>query len=143
MPPNKKPLEEDKAVAALVQQMAGISHEDDESSTQSYNQLQQQRMEDDILFHNTSNDTGKVWKLIVQHRVAPQGFKEKHLLWALHFLKQYSNITVMTSKTLRKWINIVLSTLNALYPHVIKWSNHFTNDRGNNRAWIWRALPPW
>eukprot|EP00536_Pseudo-nitzschia_multiseries_P017761 jgi/Psemu1/52434/gm1.52434_g len=77
--------------------------------------------------------------------VAPNGFKEKHLLWALHFLKQYPNTTVMAStvkpfeqmkttydKTLQKWRNIVLPALNALHPHVIKWSNRFTNDCGND-----------
>lgn len=73
----------------------------------------------------------------MQHGVALKGFaEEKHLLWALHFLKQqYPNITVTAStvkppleqmkttddKTLREWINILaLSTLDALHPRVIK-----------------------
>eukprot|EP00536_Pseudo-nitzschia_multiseries_P012989 jgi/Psemu1/33805/gm1.33805_g len=120
MSPNKKPSKEDKAVAALVQQMAGMAAEG--------------------------------WYEIVEEApnafarlVPPNGFEEKLLLWALHFLKQYPNITVMAStvkpleqmkttdnKTLQKWINITFSALNALHPHVIKWGNCFTNDRGND-----------
>ena len=49
----------------------------------------------------------------------------KHLLWALLFLKQYSNEGVLSSivrttpKTYRKWIWIVIEGLSSRYPNTV------------------------
>eukprot|EP00536_Pseudo-nitzschia_multiseries_P015626 jgi/Psemu1/43262/gm1.43262_g len=142
MPPNK-PSKEVKTVSAFVKQMDGISVKDDmrlskrlQMTSQDFaHQFDTTRMRMTSLQHNCMiSYNSREWKTISFFAIP-----------AIIQAKQYPNITAMASavkpskqmkatdsKTLRKWINIVLSTLDALHPHVIKWSNHFANDCGNN-----------
>lgn len=86
----------------------------------------------------------KIWELIQQHRtVASQKFEEKHLLWGMHYLKEYPNQSVMSGtmktkrdrtapdeKTLRKWIAFAIDAIYDLKETVIVWENRKTNDKG-------------
>ena len=77
----------------------------------------------------------KIWELMMKHCDVPvDKLKQKHLLWTLHHMKQYSTTNTMAAtvkleskttqpaqKTLLKWIPIVLDAIYELVPHVIKW----------------------
>ena len=88
----------------------------------------------------------KIWELIKKHCNVPvDKLKQKHLLWTLHHMKQYTMTNTMAAtvkleskttrpaqKTLIKWIPIVLDAIYELVPHVIKWENRKKGDQGQD-----------
>jgi len=87
----------------------------------------------------------KVWELMREHGTLTEKAKDRHLLWALHYLKEYPSLRVMCStmrmrdetskpddKTLYKWIWIVIEAIADLEKWVILWDNRLKNDRGND-----------
>ena len=90
----------------------------------------------------------KIWELIEANNIeeddVPQRNKKEYLLWALHYLKEYPNQTVMcktmqrqffqkiTEKTLRKWVWYYIKEVRYLEPVVIVWEHRKTNDRGDD-----------
>lgn len=73
------------------------------------------------MFGTDSTIAAAVWNRAARKHLLPRGFKLKHLLWTLTFLKVYSTEGVRSDqcsadeKTMRKWIGkglLVLSELN-------------------------------
>ena len=85
----------------------------------------------------------KIWELINKHETIEGKFQKKHLLWGLHYLKEYPTTSVMCGtmqtekrapdeKTLRKFVSKAIDAIYLLYDKIIVWVNWFTNDKGNN-----------
>ena len=89
----------------------------------------------------------KLWELIWNNNCeATQRLirKKEHLLWALHYMKQAPNFTVLcktikmnakkspTKKTVLKWVWFYVREISALQDQVILWENRKTNDVGND-----------
>ena len=95
----------------------------------------------------------KLWELILakneEEEEDKDGYRDgrlqiknaEHLLWALHYMKQYPNLTVMrktmkkncekngpANKTLLKWIIFYVGELRELESTVIVWEYRKTND---------------
>ena len=90
----------------------------------------------------------KIWDLIVANNIR-NGNENKisnkeHLLWALHYMKQAPNFTVLcktmmantnkcpTKKTVLKWVWFYVREIQALEDTVIVWDHRKTNDRGDD-----------
>jgi hypothetical protein len=87
----------------------------------------------------------KVWELMDIHETINPKVKDRHLLWALHFLKEYPGLRPMCAtvqmpdeqakpdeKTVMKWLWIVIEAIANLKEHVIVWERRKENDRGND-----------
>ena len=86
----------------------------------------------------------KTWELLHEHNTITEKAKDIHLLWGLHYAKEYPNVKAMcktvqmpeTKKpddgTVSKWLWIVLEAIADLQPWVIDWERRKTNDRGND-----------
>ena len=81
----------------------------------------------------------KVWELLHEHQLNDPCANKKHLLWAFHKHKSYSNETTMSSsvrspdeKTFRKWTNTMAMDVGSLSPMVIRWENRKDGDVGND-----------
>jgi hypothetical protein len=68
----------------------------------------------------------EIWQLLQQHNIMPMGGAPKHLLFSLHYMKQYGTEVSMASffscdeKTLRKWAWIFIKAMAKLAPIVIR-----------------------
>merc|ERR1719217_159460 len=87
----------------------------------------------------------KLWELIVENNGGgEERFSMEHLLWALHYLENAPNISVMCTtikrngedcpwkRTALKWIWFYVNELAALEQRVIVWEHRKTNDRGDD-----------
>lgn len=89
----------------------------------------------------------KLWELILENNDGDTNrtSNKEHLLWALHYMKQSPNISVLcktlkkssskvspTRKTVSKWIWFYVNEINALEEKVIVWDHRKTNDRGDD-----------
>lgn len=88
----------------------------------------------------------KAWELMQEHNDPedwPEAAERKHLCWATHKLKQYSEETNMCvtmkgsspkpdEKTFRKWTDFFIDQLSSLEHVVIDWDNRFKNDEGDD-----------
>lgn len=83
----------------------------------------------------------KLWELIVARNTLMKGAKRQHLYWALHYMKQYPDITCMRKtmatagklpdeKTVSKWVWYFISLIEDLEEDIIKWSNRKAVDYG-------------
>ena len=67
-----------------------------------------------------------LWNLLQFHDVLPNGGTITHLLWMLLYLKTYAKwktmkkITNVDPKTLRKWIQLFLKSVELLEPFVVR-----------------------
>lgn len=113
-------------------------------NTESFSEQQR----NSISFFGTEPTTiARLWELILENNdgVLKEGAKREHLLWALHYLKQYPNFKVMrktmkkkkvdklvAQNTMTKWVWYFIYELRDLEHVVILWENRLTNDRGND-----------
>ena len=88
----------------------------------------------------------KLWEMILENNNGDVKIisKKEHLLWALHYMKQSPNITVLcktmkrnyakspTKKTVIKWIWFYVNEIAALEEKVIVWDHRKTHDRGDD-----------
>jgi hypothetical protein len=69
----------------------------------------------------------QLWKRILQKNRGsmPRGASPKHLLWALHFLKDYGMEAVLTTflmadeKTIRKWVWYMVEAIASMDDDVV------------------------
>lgn len=68
----------------------------------------------------------KLWKLLLSHRLLPNGGSLTHLLWTLMFLKVYPTEDVMKKltggtdqKTIRKWVFLFVENISMLEPFLV------------------------
>ena len=88
----------------------------------------------------------KIWELILENNGWDKEIvsNKDHLLWALHYMKQAPNITVLcktmqkngrkmsSKKTVLKWVWFYVNEIQALEDKVIVWENRKTNDKGDD-----------
>jgi len=89
----------------------------------------------------------KTWELIEENETLPDRryARKKHLLWALHYMKQYPDLNTLSTtvkfdddvkrpapKTVTKWVWILVSAIANLDTYVIKWENRKINDVYND-----------
>jgi len=89
----------------------------------------------------------KVWELILENNGGNKKIisNPEHLLWALHYMKQDPNCTVLcktikknaierspTKKTVLKYLWFYVHEIRALEETVIMWNHRKTNDRGDD-----------
>ena len=88
----------------------------------------------------------KLWELIHQHdTISNRKMKQKHLLWALLYMRQYPSFQAITAlvklesdrrrpdeKTLHKWIWTTIDAIESLHTLVILWKNRKINDKDND-----------
>lgn len=68
-----------------------------------------------------------IWRRLADKRSLCRGAQMKHLLWALHFLKNYSQENQMAAlfksdkKTVRQWIWYMIREIASLGDEVVSW----------------------
>ncbi len=95
-------------------------------------------------YFGTSERVGElVWELVVSDELRPRGGHQKHLLWALHFLKVYpkqgpgcafvgASYGAVDAKTHRKWVWAFIDAITELLDVVV--STFFQKNTHNVRT---------